>query len=154
MIDDNIYEALVSERGTAIIPELLRGNTGNVGEIGPLLDLAADEIEALRSTISRLREYAGHKDECNWWRMQEIEPLPIGETRCDCGYDALLKELEGTKRALQRASMEWARFSPAANVMTKQIRQQSLQSATACAPNSPRRGSRIAVCVSTAGSQD
>ena len=56
-----------------------------------------DREIAQRATISRLREYAGHKDECNWWRMQEIEPLPIGETRCDCGYDALLKELEGTK---------------------------------------------------------
>ena len=55
------------------------------------------EVESLRATISRLREYAGHKDECNWWRMQEIEPLPIGETRCDCGYDAAMAELEETK---------------------------------------------------------
>ena len=89
MIDDNIYEALVSERGTAIIPELLRGNTGNVGEIGPLLDLSADDIEALRSTISRLREYAGHEDECAAITGWTSDVLP-----CDCGYDALMADLE------------------------------------------------------------
>ena len=93
MIDDNIYEALVSERGTAIIPELLRGNTGNVGEIGPLLDLSADEIEALRSTISRLREYADHKITCGTQSADYV----IEKQGCDCGYDELMKGLEESK---------------------------------------------------------
>jgi len=48
---------------------------------------AANEIESLRATISRLREYARHKPGC-WWL--------IGPN-CDCGYDALMAELEGSK---------------------------------------------------------
>lgn len=47
----------------------------------------AIEIESLRSTISRLREYARHKPGC-WW---------LRGPNCDCGYDALMAELEGSK---------------------------------------------------------
>lgn len=46
---------------------------------------AAKEIESLRATISRLREYARHDPSCkSWGRI----PCP-----CDCGYDDLIKEL-------------------------------------------------------------
>jgi len=50
------------------------------------------EINNLRSTISRLREYARHEDECAFmsgW-TKDIHP-------CDCGYDALVAELEEGK---------------------------------------------------------
>jgi hypothetical protein len=50
-------------------------------------------MEELRSTISRLREYARHKSACPA-PLQDFckEPLP-----CDCGYDELMKELEESK---------------------------------------------------------
>jgi len=48
-----------------------------------------EEIAALKATISRLREYARHDPSCkSWGRI----PCP-----CDCGYDALAKELEVSK---------------------------------------------------------
>ena len=46
----------------------------------------ADRDDA-KATISRLREYAGHKPSCWWWRGPN----------CDCGYDALLAALGETK---------------------------------------------------------
>jgi len=56
-------------------------------------DLALrEEIYTLRATIERLREYARHKPSCYWWQGSSIAPKP-----CDCGYDELMKELEGTK---------------------------------------------------------
>jgi len=46
------------------------------------------EIESLRATISRLREYARHDTRCERHRWQ-------GDLRrkCDCGYDELIKEI-------------------------------------------------------------
>ena len=48
------------------------------------------EIESLRATISRLREYATHMSWCDvvTW---------INDRNCDCGYDELMKELEESK---------------------------------------------------------
>ena len=64
------------------------------------------EIERLRHDIERhiamaselatenerLREYARHKPICYWWQGPKASPTP-----CDCGYDALMAELEETK---------------------------------------------------------
>ena len=52
----------------------------------------ADRDEA-KATISRLREYAGHKDECRLASMYQF----IAIQGCDCGYDELLAALEETK---------------------------------------------------------
>ncbi len=52
-------------------------------------DFLIAEIESLRATIERLREYARHDPSCkSWGRI----PCP-----CDCGYDELMKELEESK---------------------------------------------------------
>ncbi len=48
------------------------------------------EIESLRATISRLREYARHQPGCCWWTGTIYQPHP-----CDCGYDDLIKEIGG-----------------------------------------------------------
>ena len=60
------------------------------------IDIAIDDPESnltktqaecvlkMHRTISRLREYARHKPSCCWWRGPS----------CDCGYDALMAELE------------------------------------------------------------
>ena len=49
-------------------------------------------VEQLNATISRLREYAGHKSDCEWgWEVR------WGKQPCTCGYDKLMKELEGSK---------------------------------------------------------
>ena len=49
----------------------------------------ANAVLDLRTTISRLREYARHDPSCkSWGRI----PCP-----CDCGYDALMAELEESK---------------------------------------------------------
>lgn len=74
----------------------------------PIFDQSYAEIERLRdeknaawdsaeynakrarkaeSTISRLREYAGHKEDCMARWPQSKDPT------CDCGYDALLAAL-------------------------------------------------------------
>ena len=58
-----------------------------------LLSQAADEIEALPSTISRLREYADHKITCGTLSADYF----IEKQGCDCGYDELMAELEETK---------------------------------------------------------
>ena len=53
-----------------------------------------DKIARLETTISRLREYAGHKQTCGalQWNYITSEFAP-----CDCGYDELMKEMEETK---------------------------------------------------------
>ena len=52
------------------------------------------EIESLRSTISRLREYIQNKPEC---QTRPENPWPNGLPTCDCGYDEFMKEVEETK---------------------------------------------------------
>lgn len=51
------------------------------------------ELVQLRSTISRLREYADHKITCGTLSADYF----IEKQGCDCGYDELMKELEETK---------------------------------------------------------
>lgn len=50
----------------------------------------ANAVLDLRTTISRLREYATHMSWCDvvTW---------INDRNCDCGYDELMKELEESK---------------------------------------------------------
>ncbi len=50
----------------------------------------AEAKRAMRETISRLREYVGHKPGCCWWTGTIYQPHP-----CDCGYDELIKEIGG-----------------------------------------------------------
>ena len=84
MTSENVYTEIVAERGAKVIPDLLRGNAGNVGEIGALLDLSADEIDRLRTTIERLRE--------------ALESIAGGEIYpVQAALDALMAEVEGTK---------------------------------------------------------
>ena len=84
MTSENVYTEIVAERGAKVIPDLLRGNAGNVGEIGALLDLSADEIDRLRTTIERLRE--------------ALESIAGGEIYpVQVALDALMAEVEGTK---------------------------------------------------------
>ena len=52
------------------------------------------ERDRLRSTISRLREYAWHKLGSDSRFSYDTEP---GSLPCDCGYDELLAALEETK---------------------------------------------------------
>lgn len=52
----------------------------------------ADRDEA-KATISRLREYAGHKITCGTLSADYF----IEKQGCDCGYDELMKGLEGKK---------------------------------------------------------
>ncbi len=49
----------------------------------------ATENERLRTTLERLREYARHTPACYWWSGTINQPHP-----CDCGYDALMADLE------------------------------------------------------------
>ncbi len=56
------------------------------------INRCVDQNKYLESTISRLREYARHQPGCYWWQGPSIVPTP-----CDCGYDALMAEVEGTK---------------------------------------------------------
>ena len=56
---------------------------------------AANEIESLRATISRLREYAEHTTGCDSWAWPGGMKKP--HAKCDCGYDALIAELEESK---------------------------------------------------------
>ena len=49
-----------------------------------------EEIAALKATISRLREYAGHSWGCDAIVMIEGT---TGHAPCDCGYDDLIKEI-------------------------------------------------------------
>lgn len=56
MTSENVYTEIVAERGAKVIPDLLRGNAGNVGEIGALLDLSADEIDCLRAELAEALE--------------------------------------------------------------------------------------------------
>lgn len=50
-----------------------------------------EENERLLAVIERLREYAGHRTTC------AAKYLHAGNRRCDCGYDALMAELEESK---------------------------------------------------------
>ena len=86
MTSENVYTEIVAERGAKVIPDLLRGNAGNVGEIGALLDLSADEIDRLRATVERLLRYAYHEEECQVMKWN-------GGIVCDCGYDELTAAL-------------------------------------------------------------
>lgn len=49
---------------------------------------AAEEIDRLRATLERLREYAGHKSDCErgWEVRWDKQP-------CTCGYDELTAAL-------------------------------------------------------------
>ncbi len=55
---------------------------------------AGKQIETLNAAISHLREYAGHKRGCDSRFSYDTEP---GSLPCDCGYDALMAELEESK---------------------------------------------------------
>ncbi len=52
-----------------------------------------DEITSLRAESERLREYAEHKQNCascaTWYADKQPD--------CDCGYDALMAEVEEGK---------------------------------------------------------
>ena len=54
----------------------------------------AKRARAAEATISRLREYAGHKRGCDSRFSYDTEP---GSLPCDCGYDALMAEVEEGK---------------------------------------------------------
>ncbi|MBP9032541.1 MAG: hypothetical protein KBG29_01520 [Pseudomonadales bacterium] len=56
------------------------------------LGLCLEEMERMRATIERLREYARHTPACYWWSGTINQPHP-----CDCGYDELMAELEESK---------------------------------------------------------
>ena len=58
------------------------------------LNTQDQQIESLRATISRLREYANHRSNCSFhlWDSDAMTFLP-----CDCGYDDLMEELEDGK---------------------------------------------------------
>ncbi len=68
-------------------------------ELSAALLLAAgvmpEENESLRATISRLREYAEHTTGCDSWAWPGGMKKP--HAKCDCGYDALLAEMEEGK---------------------------------------------------------
>ena len=74
--------------------ELIQRSKARPDVYAPALAITAlqleAEIQALRDTISRLREYATHMSWCDvvTW---------INDRNCDCGYDALLAALEETK---------------------------------------------------------
>ena len=53
------------------------------------------EIESLRATISRLRVYAEHTTGCDSWAWPGGMKKP--HAKCDCGYDALMAEVEDGK---------------------------------------------------------
>ena len=57
------------------------------------INRCVEQNKYLESTISRLREYAGHRMWCN------VMSGDYGREQqgCDCGYDELLKELEESK---------------------------------------------------------
>lgn len=57
------------------------------------LESLSVEVESLRSTISRLREYADHKITCGTLSADYF----IEKQGCDCGYDELMAELEESK---------------------------------------------------------
>jgi len=51
------------------------------------INRCVEQNKYLESTITRLREYAGHKPHC-------LRTLSMGRSAlCDCGYDALMKEI-------------------------------------------------------------
>ena len=58
------------------------------------VEVLADEIDRLRATISRLREYAKHRYTCH---IGHYNPRTGGDHPCNCGYNELLAELEETK---------------------------------------------------------
>ena len=62
------------------------------------LGAAVQEIESLRTTISRLREYAYHQPLCAYsrWIIGDFDG-DDEEKPCDCGYDALIAGLEEAK---------------------------------------------------------
>ena len=55
----------------------------------------AKRARAAEATISRLREYAEHTTGCDSWAWPGGMKKP--HAKCDCGYDALIAELEESK---------------------------------------------------------
>jgi len=55
-----------------------------------------EENERLRAEVERLREYTDHSVRCDL-RRPALEFLNPIRTGCDCGYDALMEELEESK---------------------------------------------------------
>ena len=96
----NAYDVGSDVHGLLIVPAgTLGGDTGcgtskqnkhEAGEVTYIIPAEyldqSKEIESLRTTISRLREYARHNTRCEKVRFH-------GARRCDCGYDELMKEL-------------------------------------------------------------
>lgn len=59
---------------------------------GVVLCVPPKDMEELRATISRLLRYAYHEEEC------AVVASHYGHTPpCDCGYDALMAEVEDGK---------------------------------------------------------
>ena len=75
-MSDNFYQELLDEG--ADICELLRGNSGNVGDIGELLQIAADVIDNLSATPLLCARPADewHEDlgPAIWWSFPIEEP--------------------------------------------------------------------------------
>jgi transcriptional regulator of acetoin/glycerol metabolism len=57
-------------------------------------DFLLAEIESMNATISRLREYARHGYLC---RFGDYNSWTGEDHPCDCGYDALMAEVEEAK---------------------------------------------------------
>lgn len=75
------YKEIISEG--ALLPDLLRGNSGNVGSIGELLEIAADEIELLRKIGIALIESDERGQGLPW--QEAIKELSIA-----LGYNAIV----------------------------------------------------------------
>ena len=82
--EPDYYDVLAAEN-TQLRAELAKAD----GQI----NRCVEQNKYLESTISRLREYAGHRMWCN------VMSGDYGREQqgCDCGYDELLKELEESK---------------------------------------------------------
>ena len=84
------YEMAAELKGLREEVERLRAELAKAdGQI----NRCVEQNKYLESTISRLREYAGHRMWCN------VMSGDYGREQqgCDCGYDELLKELEESK---------------------------------------------------------
>jgi len=69
-----------------VMSEVDRLRTGLAKADGQI-NRCGEQNKYLESTITRLREYAGHKPHC-------LRTLSMGRSAlCDCGYDALMKEI-------------------------------------------------------------
>jgi len=71
MIEDDLgfYESIVADGGD--IAELLYDNTGNVGDIGELLQIAAREIIRLRSITVTDKDYSLLRDIGEYLHVEE-----------------------------------------------------------------------------------